>query len=246
MPAQLNFDDILTKSGFYLEINANRVPVSFRESRRARHYTIYVRSDGTVTITVPRRGSIAGAQRFLESRRAWIARTLQKLRSRPAPPKVWQAGTEVFYRGKRVVIRIDTHGSQPGLGVYLDQEFCGFARNDGDVRSLVEGRLQKIAVIELTQRVQDLAAQHQSPVRRITVRDQRSRWGSCSPQGTISLNWRLVQLPNEVRDYVILHELMHFREMNHSRRFWAHVARACPNYEEHERWLKTYGPSLGL
>ena len=72
----------------------------------------------------------------------------------------------------------------------------------------------------------------------MTVRNQRSRWGSCSRRGTISLNWRLVQTPDLVRDYIIHHELMHLREMNHSARFWARVEEVCPGWREAERWLK--------
>ena len=93
-------------------------------------------------------------------------------------------------------------------------------------------------------RVRELAARHHLSVRRVTIRSQRSRWGSCSPRGTISLNWRLVQTPPWVRDYLVLHELAHLREMNHSRRFWAEVARLCPNYREAERWLKEHADLL--
>jgi len=81
-------------------------------------------------------------------------------------------------------------------------------------------------------------------VRRITVRNQRSRWGSCSRRGTISLNWRLVQTPVFVRDYLVLHELAHLKEMNHSRRFWDEVARLCPGFREAERWLKQHSRLL--
>jgi predicted metal-dependent hydrolase len=88
--------------------------------------------------------------------------------------------------------------------------------------------------------VLELAARHGLTVRRITVRSQKSRWGSCSRRGTISLNWRLVQAPGFVRDYLVLHELAHLREMNHSRRFWGEVARLCPDYREAERWLKQH------
>ena len=90
----------------------------------------------------------------------------------------------------------------------------------------------------------EYAAVHQLPVRRITVRNQRSRWGSCSRRGTISLNWRLIQAPPFVRDYLILHELSHVREMNHSPRFWREVERVCPDYETAERWLKQHSALL--
>ena len=107
-----------------------------------------------------------------------------------------------------------------------------------DLRPAIEKHLWQLATQELPPRVQAFAAQHHVTVRRITVRNQRSRWGSCSRRGTISLNWRLIQTPSEVQDYIILHELMHLREMNHSARFWREVKSVCPDYEVAERWLK--------
>jgi predicted metal-dependent hydrolase len=104
----------------------------------------------------------------------------------------------------------------------------------------VERHLWRLAARELPGRVLELASLHQLPVRRICVRNQRSRWGSCSRRGTISLNWRLVQAPPFVRDYLILHELAHLKEMNHSRRFWREVAVLCPDYLQAERWLKAH------
>jgi predicted metal-dependent hydrolase len=74
----------------------------------------------------------------------------------------------------------------------------------------------------------------------VLVRNQRTRWGSCSARRTISLNWRLIQTPPFVRDYIIVHELMHLREMNHSQRFWHQVARAYPRWREAEAWLKQH------
>jgi hypothetical protein len=81
------------------------------------------------------------------------------------------------------------------------------------------------------------AARHDIAVTRVSIRNQASRWNSCSRRGAISLNWRLVQTPPFVRDYVLLHELMHRRELNHSARFWRHVAAVCPRYVEARRWL---------
>lgn len=72
---------------------------------------------------------------------------------------------------------------------------------------------------------------------RVSVRDQKTLWGSCSPKGDISFNWRLVFAPPAVMDYVVVHELAHRREMNHSKRFWAIVAEHCPDYRDHRRWL---------
>lgn len=114
----------------------------------------------------------------------------------------------------------------------------------GDLRPAIERHLRRLAARELPPRVLELAALHRLPARRVTIRNQRSRWGSCSRRGTISLNWRLVQTPPFVRDYLVLHELAHLKEMNHSRRFWHEVACLCPDYRAAERWLKQHSRLL--
>ena len=113
-----------------------------------------------------------------------------------------------------------------------------------DLRPAIERHLWRLAAKELPPRVLEYTTLHQLPVRRISVRNQRSRWGSCSRRGTISLNWRLIQTPAFVRDYILIHEIMHLREMNHSSRFWREVERACPDYETAERWLKQHSTLL--
>ena len=100
------------------------------------------------------------------------------------------------------------------------------------------------AVTELIQRTKELAAQTNSQITRITIRNQRTRWGSCSRRGAISLNWRLIQTPQFVIDYIILHELMHLRQMNHSKRFWTEVAKVCPTWRESEKWLRHHGREI--
>jgi predicted metal-dependent hydrolase len=94
---------------------------------------------------------------------------------------------------------------------------------------------------ELPVRLLELAARHGLAVTRISIRNQRWRWGSCSRGGHICLNWRLVQMPDSVRDYVMIHELMHMKRMDHSPKFWKLVAEACPGYKEARAWLRSHG-----
>ena len=96
---------------------------------------------------------------------------------------------------------------------------------------------------ELPPRLLGLAADLGLSVARVSVRNQKWRWGSCSRSGHICLNWRLVDMPDWVRDYVMVHELMHLRRMDHSRRFWKLVAAACPDYERARAWLRANGSS---
>lgn len=113
-----------------------------------------------------------------------------------------------------------------------------------DLRPAIQQHLRQLATQELPPRVRELAAIHGVSVSRVSVRNQKSRWGSCSRRGNISLNWRLVQSPGHVRDYIILHELAHRRQMNHSEKFWQEVARLCPDYLVAERWLKQHANLL--
>jgi predicted metal-dependent hydrolase len=98
--------------------------------------------------------------------------------------------------------------------------------------------LRARAARELPVRLRALAERHGLILSRVSVRNQRSRWGSCSPAGHICLNWRLILMPEAVRDYVLIHELMHLRRLDHSRHFWRLVALACPDYEQSRRWLR--------
>jgi len=93
---------------------------------------------------------------------------------------------------------------------------------------------------ELPPRLLELAREHGLAVSRISIRNQRWRWGSCSRRGHICLNWRLAEIPGWVRDYVMIHELMHLKRMDHSPKFWKLVAKACPEYEAARRWLRAY------
>jgi predicted metal-dependent hydrolase len=107
-----------------------------------------------------------------------------------------------------------------------------------------EKALKDQAQRELAPRLLELAALHGLTVSRISVRGQRSRWGSCSPKGHIALNYRLMLTPPNVREYILIHELMHLKQPDHSRKFWRLVEAACPAFREAERWLRRHGSSL--
>ena len=107
----------------------------------------------------------------------------------------------------------------------------------------IERELRGRAKRELPARLLEIAAEHGLSVTRVSVRNQRWRWGSCSRKGHICLNWRLVQMPDSVRDYVMIHELMHIKRMDHSPKFWKLVAGACPDFEVARAWLRAHSTS---
>jgi len=220
-----------------LQIGSQTVRIHFTRSRRARHYIIRVQQDGSVRATVPRVGSIKEARSFAERNADWFAKQLQKRQQKPPHPATWQHGTEILYRGEKVqlVVSPNPDGHRVQFG---DQTL--HVPHAANVRLVIERRLRKLATSELIARTLALAKLHGLAVKRITIRNQRSRWGSCSWRRTVSLNWRLIQMPDTVRDYIVLHELAHTREHNHSVRFWRLVEELCPNYRPAKLWINQH------
>ena len=237
---QFSADRKTAHAGEMLVAAAREVSVTFIRSLKAKRYILRLRQDGTARVTVPRGGSFSEARRFAQRQTAWLGRQVVRLAARPVHPTDWRVGSSIFFRGVEVLLEADASGR----AVRFAGEAVRVTDTTGDLRPAIEKHLRKLAARELPSRVIELAALHTVAVRRVSVRNQRSRWGSCSRTGTISLNWRLIQTPNSVRDYIILHELMHVRQMNHSARFWREVAAVCPGYEEAERWIKLHSALL--
>jgi predicted metal-dependent hydrolase len=223
---------------------AAKPAVVFVRSAQARRYRLTLRRDGTAVATIPARGSEREARRFVEQHRDWLERARERQARRPRAPEIWTVGTLVLWRGEMREVRVAAEGARPQVCVAA--EVFRVAGLTGDLRPTLEAHFARRARIELPARTWELAAETGVEVKHVTVRNQRSRWGSCSVGGTVSLNWRLVQTPDSVRDYIIYHELMHLREMNHSDRFWARVGEVCPGWREAEHWLKRNGSLLGL
>ncbi|HVU15900.1 MAG TPA: SprT family zinc-dependent metalloprotease [Candidatus Didemnitutus sp.] len=217
--------------------------VTFVRSRQARNYRLTLRHDGTVVATIPMRGNEREAAHFVAQHQDWLERARARQARRPVLPTNWQVGTQVLWRGEPQEIRVAAAGNRPQICLAAD--VFSVASIEGDLRTALEKQFLRRARIELPARTWELAAETRMPVKQVSVRNQRTRWGSCSAGGVISLNWRLVQTPESVRDYIIYHELMHLREMNHSDRFWGRVAEVCPWWRESERWLKAHGSLLG-
>ena len=203
--------------------------------RRARRYVLRVGADDSLHLTVPRGASIAGGLQFAERQGDWIAR--ERIR-RGRRTDVWREGTAVWFRGRLEPLRV------VDAEILCGAERCGPAAGDVGVQAAVEARLAAIAQRELPVRCLELAAAHGLVVARVSVRNQRSRWGACSARGTVTLNWRLVQMSPAVSDYIILHELAHLRQPNHSPRFRRAVGALCPTWRESEAWLRRHGREI--
>ncbi len=220
--------------------DASRLSVEFVRVPRARRYILRVRPDGTLRVTVPRGGSRREAEHFVRRHEKWIARERSRVRVESAAPE-WQDGSTLLLGGEPVRISVESRGDGWRV-VFGDRSVV--VRNLGNVRVAIERDLRELARAVLVPRLTELAAEQCLQVGAVSIRNQRSRWGSCARNGNIALNFRLVQMPEHVRDYVLLHELMHIRQQNHSRRFWRLVEAVCPDFRDAERWLRTTGRAL--
>jgi predicted metal-dependent hydrolase len=215
--------------------------IEFVRVPRARRYILRVRPDGTLRVTVPRGGSRREALAFVEQSRRWIDRERGRVRDQHGP-REWQPGSEILFAGERTRVEFRAESEGPRIVEYGGRTVT--LRPGETLRRAIERDLRQCARAVLTLRVHQLAAEHGLSVASVSIRNQRSRWGSCGRRGNIALNFRLVQMPPAVCDYILIHELMHIRQQNHSRRFWRLVEAACPSFREAERWLKTTGRSL--
>ncbi len=199
-----------------------------------------MRPDGSLRVTVPRGGSRREAERFVERQQRWIKGERRRVLVEHGP-REWQHGSEILLNGAAVRIVVDRRGDKTVV-TYGNRRLI--LASTASVRRAIEDDLRERARVDLTARLRKLAKQHGMRLGVVSIRNQRTRWGSCAPNGNIALNFRLMQMPPDVRDYVLVHELMHIKQQNHSRRFWRLVEAVYPAFREAERWLRTTGKSL--
>ena len=209
--------------------------VHWRRSAQARRISLRVSGlDGKITLTLPRRAASRHGHDFLNERAAWLRAAVSALPG--------QCGV--------------AHGTAiplEGASLTITPAAVRAARVEGDcllVPARAEPAVRVLAYLKLRarQRIGERVAQHARllgrPAGRISLRDPRSRWGSCSSAGDLMFSWRLIMAPPEVLDYVAAHEVAHLAQMNHSPAFWAEVARLMPGYQAPRGWLRAQGSSL--
>ena len=207
---------------------------------------ILVRRDGTVIVRAPHRATNQQIMGFVEQKRAWIEEKLLQAsqRTAQAAPRAFAAGERFRYLGGEYPLEI-VRRARPALS--FDGACFTLAESSlPRARETFEAWYRAEARRVISERAQVLAAHHRLAYSKIKITSARTRWGSCSSLGTLSFTWRLVMAPLPVIDYVIIHELAHLVERNHSKRFWDRVKAMLPDYAKHVRWLKENGFHLSL
>jgi predicted metal-dependent hydrolase len=217
--------------------------IRVRRHRQARRYTLRIHSaTREVVLTMPPRGSLKQAQEFADKHGAWIAARLQRL-----PQAVpFAHGTVVPLRGAdhRIEHRRGIRGTVwAEVDAAGERKLC-VAGEQPYVSRRIRDFLKREAKRDLEVASRQAAMALGVALRRVSIRDQTSRWGSCSTTGVLSYSWRLILAPPYVLEYLAAHEAAHLIEMNHSRAFWRLVDRICPDFKRAKAWLDAHGADL--
>jgi predicted metal-dependent hydrolase len=214
------------------------VPYEIRRSPCGRRIRLSIGPQNQALLRVPAHGSIRDALGFLRSQGDWLERQMRKTPAPVALDEHLKQHPRLSGLGREFVVTLNFTLARPFL-VYSEKsgevEFR-YPAGEGGERAL-GGLLRQFAEKVLPPRVRELAGRHGLPIRRVSVRDQGTRWGSCAASGTVSLNWRLVLLPVELHDHVLWHELAHVTEMNHAESFWNLLRYYDSSADQHDRGL---------
>jgi predicted metal-dependent hydrolase len=205
--------------------------------------SLIVEEDGTLTVRAPLRMKVADIRRFIETKADWIQRKQARVQKEALPARQYADGEMFLYLGQEVPLRL-IPDCKPAL--VMDGTFRLTRSAQPRAAVVFEAWYKKQARAVLTGRVEFFARKYGFKVEKIRISSARSRWGSCSARGTLSFTWRLVMAPPAVIDYVVVHELCHLKELNHSKSFWVRVEAILPEYMSCRKWLKLNGTKLQL
>jgi predicted metal-dependent hydrolase len=224
-----------------LEHDGKAIVYTIKPSARARRARVVVGTGG-VELVVPARADLAAARAFLRNQADWVLRHIAK-RDAIADAQTPLSVNTILWRGTTTPVRLRLAERTVDIR-HIGDVILIDARSSTAAQAALTRWIQRQAVKVISEAVNAFAAHMGVRPGRITLRDQQSRWGSCSARRTVSFNWRLIHAPPGVLDYVVIHELAHLIEFNHSKRFWALVETHCPDYRAHAAWLKRDGWQL--
>ncbi len=210
------------------------IEVRFKRNPRAKRLTLRLsRTDGKATLTMPARAPLREAEAFARKQEGWLRAQLSKL---PDVTPLIHGGT-IPYQGRELEIEAAAGKS---VRIENDRILVGGPHAGARLQAFIKTQARNA----LVPAVEKYAARIERPFNRITLRDTRSRWGSCSAEGNLMFSWRLVMAPPVVLEYVAAHEVAHLVEMNHSQDFWDVVHFLMPEYQNHRNWLRQNGAKL--
>lgn len=211
-----------------------------KKNPRSRSLRLRISSTGEAVVTAHPLTPNKMIESFVLEHQAWIEQQQHKIRTELS--SLTEIREELWYRGERLPFRLQVN-QQKKPKVTLDGgKIVVYSKSEDhqSIRIQLTKWYREQAEKYLPPKTLQLAEKTMNLPVNVSLRDQKTRWGSCSSRRTISLNWRLILVPEWVSEYIIFHELAHLRQMNHSKAFWLQVSTYCPDYKKAEKWLKTH------
>lgn len=219
-----------------------KVHQTIRSQRKT--LALIVKPDGSLIVRAPLRSSEKSIREFVENNARWIEKKQAQVREIiPVARKQYIPGEMFMYLGNCYPLEIVKDQKKPLL---LTENFKLAESAQSYANLIFERWYRRQAREVLNERVNLYAGQHDFRYEKIRITSARSRWGSCSANGSLNFSWRLIMTPLETIDYVVIHELVHTMIHNHSKRFWKKVEKILPNYKEHKKWLRKNGQQFML
>lgn len=217
------------------------------KSKRSKYMRLSISSHGEIRLSVPFNATVMHINSFLQDKGTWLDKAIMGLKI--ATPLEIDDNSDLSIAGENY--KFIVYQDQPELKVQIDPAGKRiFIFNDGSsqtkLKELLRDKVRKLAGSIITQRVSAYANIMGISYGRISIREQRSRWGSCSSKGNLNFNWKIVLAPTRIMDYVIVHELAHILEHNHSQNFWLLVEKYLPQYKPSRKWLRENSSQLEI
>ncbi len=237
----------MKKNTLYFSLEGNEYPIVIKHNKRQKHIRLRINSDGRINVSAPAGTSNKRIQEVLKCKQSWLTskldltnRELEKIN----PLK------RVYIDGMPYSVRFEC-AERPTYHLEVDYAaqtvvIYGRKKSRLETTGILEKWLRKEARQRLVRYAEQVSNETGISYKKLFLRNQKTRWGSSSTLGNISLNWRTIMAPREVQRYLIIHELVHQQFMNHSPDFWNRVVHYCPDYAHHEAWLKQNRALMGL
>lgn len=239
---------------YFVEIKDNKVAYAVVKTKR-KTIGIIVDMNGEVKVSAPLRISEKQIKEVVQKKADWIVKKVNEVieRNSNLVSRQFVSGEKFLYLGKEYTLeiverdlgKVEVLMQEDTVVVYISQGLSEESRKQAIKEALIKLYRQRFAET-VKERIEKYSLQLKATPCKVVIKDQKTRWGSCSKKGNINLNWRLIMAPIDIIDYVVVHELCHLKVMNHSKDFWNLVESIQPNYHESRKWLNVNGNRLGI
>jgi predicted metal-dependent hydrolase len=238
--------ETVAQPAWSLVLSGRRIAYTLRRSARSRNVWLRFGIGTGLEVVAPSRMSMASLESVIAKKGGWILNQLdragvaEKIRKAREP----RDGAVLPYMGTEYTLRVEL-AEEVSVRISGDEIHAALPDASAEnIRRALRDWYKKMAQVVIPERVSQLA--NGRKVGAVSIRDQKTRWGSCSSKGNLSFNWRLAMAPPRIIDYMIIHELCHLDQPDHSPKYWARVEKLCPDYRERDTWLKEHGRGLNV